>query len=143
MSKKILIILGVLLGLGFIDVVVSNFNQPQPQVQGAQTQVVQPTVSAVPIVSIIPVPTLSPSSTPNLPSPNPKPTPQSTDNTNSGLSNDNYYTNSSGNTVHSPAYSDGGGVPAGATAQCGDGTYSFSQHRQGTCSHHGGVSQWL
>jgi hypothetical protein len=30
-----------------------------------------------------------------------------------------------------------------ATAQCRDGTYSFSQHHQGTCSHHGGVSGWL
>ncbi len=59
----------------------------------------------------------------------------------SDLSNDNYYTNVSGNTVHSPAYSDS--IPAGASAECGDGTYSFSQHRQGTCSHHGGVSEWL
>src|SRR5271170_1153311 len=57
------------------------------------------------------------------------------------LSNDNYYTNSDGNTVHSPAYSNT--VPAGATARCRDGTYSFSQHRQGTCSHHGGVERWL
>jgi hypothetical protein len=31
----------------------------------------------------------------------------------------------------------------GATAQCGDGTYSFSRHARGTCSHHGGVSRWL
>ena len=59
------------------------------------------------------------------------------------LSNDNYYTNVSGNTVHSPAYSENGSVSAGATAQCADGTYSFSQHRSGTCSHHGGVAQWL
>jgi hypothetical protein len=56
------------------------------------------------------------------------------------LSNDNYYTNVSGNTVHAPAYSSS--VPSGASAKCGDGTYSFSQHRQGTCSHHGGVSVW-
>ncbi len=34
-------------------------------------------------------------------------------------------------------------VPAGATAICVDGTYSFSQHRRGTCSHHGGVRTWL
>lgn len=34
-------------------------------------------------------------------------------------------------------------APAGATARCRDGTYSFSQHRQGTCSHHGGVAEWL
>lgn len=35
------------------------------------------------------------------------------------------------------------GPPAGATALCNDGTYSYSQHRSGTCSHHGGVAQWL
>lgn len=58
------------------------------------------------------------------------------------LSNDRHYTNSDGQQVHSPAYSSGG-VPAGATALCGDGTYSFSQHRSGTCSHHGGVAKWL
>lgn len=33
--------------------------------------------------------------------------------------------------------------PPGATAQCRDGTYSFSQHHSGTCSHHGGVARWL
>ncbi len=60
----------------------------------------------------------------------------------SSLSNDNYYTNSQGNSVHSPAYSENGGVPAGASAKCADGTYSFSQSRQGTCSHHGGVVQY-
>ncbi len=64
-------------------------------------------------------------------------------NSGSGLSNDNYYTNSSGNEVHSPAYSDDNSVPSGATAKCKDGTYSFSQHRSGTCSGHGGVAQWL
>jgi len=58
------------------------------------------------------------------------------------LSNDRHYTNVDGQSVHSPAYSSGR-VPAGATAQCADGTYSFSQHRQGTCSHHGGVARWL
>lgn len=60
----------------------------------------------------------------------------------SELSNDNYYTNVDGNKVHSPAYSNDG-VPAGASAQCGDGTYSFSQNRRGTCSGHGGVASWL
>lgn len=51
------------------------------------------------------------------------------------------YINSAGNTVCSPYSSSS--APAGATAQCGDGTYSFSQSRSGTCSHHGGVSVWL
>ena len=59
------------------------------------------------------------------------------------LSNDRSYTNISGERVHAPAYDLDGDVPAGASARCGDGTYSFSQHHRGTCSHHGGVSQWL
>jgi hypothetical protein len=33
--------------------------------------------------------------------------------------------------------------PKGATAQCRDGTFSFSRTRSGTCSHHGGVARWL
>jgi hypothetical protein len=54
-----------------------------------------------------------------------------------------HYVNKQGATVHSPAHSKSGAVPNGASAQCRDGTYSFSQHRTGTCSHHGGVAQWL
>ena len=34
-------------------------------------------------------------------------------------------------------------APTGASAQCKDGTYSFSAHRRGTCSHHGGVATWI
>ena len=33
--------------------------------------------------------------------------------------------------------------PPGATALCRDGTYSYSTHHSGTCSHHGGVKRWL
>jgi hypothetical protein len=51
------------------------------------------------------------------------------------------YVNTAGNTVCSP-YS-APSAPPGATAQCRDGTYSFSQSRSGTCSSHGGVAQWL
>jgi hypothetical protein len=36
-----------------------------------------------------------------------------------------------------------GGPPPGATARCRDGDYSYSTHHSGTCSRHGGVSQWL
>ncbi len=32
---------------------------------------------------------------------------------------------------------------AGASARCRDGTLSYSAHRRGTCSHHGGVAAWL
>lgn len=53
------------------------------------------------------------------------------------------YVNSAGNTVCSPYQSASSGAPAGATAQCADGSYSFSQSRRGTCSHHGGVASWL
>jgi hypothetical protein len=52
-----------------------------------------------------------------------------------------YYTNVDGERVPSPVRSRS--VPAGATARCGDGTYSFSRHHRGTCSHHGGVAAWL
>jgi hypothetical protein len=55
----------------------------------------------------------------------------------------NYYTNSIGNRVHAPAHSMSGFIPQGATARCRDGSYSFSQNRRGTCSHHAGVMQWL
>lgn len=51
-----------------------------------------------------------------------------------------YYKNSSGSCVHRPAKAPH--WPVGSTAQCGDGTYSYSQHRSGTCSHHGGVAAW-
>jgi hypothetical protein len=37
-----------------------------------------------------------------------------------------------------PAPAAGGG----ATALCRDGSLSYSAHRSGTCSHHGGVAQW-
>ena len=51
------------------------------------------------------------------------------------------YLADSGDCVQSPT---GAPSPAvGATTMCGDGTYSFSQNRSGTCSHHEGVAQWL
>jgi hypothetical protein len=53
------------------------------------------------------------------------------------------YTNTYGNSVHVPSTSVDGSVPTGASAQCRDGTYSFSQHTTGTCSGHGGVMTWL
>jgi hypothetical protein len=51
------------------------------------------------------------------------------------------YYNSDGNWVPSPS-PDPNLTPAGPTATCADGTYSYSQHASGTCSHHGGVSSW-
>jgi hypothetical protein len=63
-----------------------------------------------------------------------------------------YYENSDGQCIPGPSSGGapggaagitGGGPPAGATAQCSDGKYSYSTHRTGTCSGHGGVAQWL
>lgn len=50
------------------------------------------------------------------------------------------YTNSVGNEVPRPYIAPS--RPAGASALCRDGSYSFSQSRRGTCSHHGGVAEW-
>ena len=50
------------------------------------------------------------------------------------------YKNSNGNCVHGPSKAPS--WPAGASAECRDQTYSYSQHRSGTCSHHGGVLKW-
>lgn len=52
-----------------------------------------------------------------------------------------YYTNVNGYRVQAPTYYRS--TPAGATALCRDGTYSFSMNRRGTCSRHGGVARWL
>lgn len=59
-------------------------------------------------------------------------------NTNSKIK---YYSNSSRQRVQSPTHYNK--KPAGATALCRDGTYSFSTSSRGTCSHHGGVEKWL
>lgn len=60
-----------------------------------------------------------------------------------GLEAHRHYRNKAGQDIHSPAKSVDGKVPAGASAKCRDGSYSFSKSRRGTCSGHGGVSAWL
>ena len=59
-----------------------------------------------------------------------------------------YYRNSNGHDVPRPCgnwVANPAAPPNGATALCGDGTYSFSEHpfAGGTCSHHGGVVRHL
>lgn len=85
---------------------------------------------------------------PVWPQAQPKPAPSPTPSQNQGSSKSrpcgpDYYRNVNGVCVHRPVKAQGSSVPAGATAQCRDGSYSFSQSRRGTCSHHGGVAQWL
>lgn len=88
------------------------------------------TVSATPATQSATPSVAAPKPQPTNPPPGPAPVPQP-----------KTYVNSSGNTVQSPTVYPS--APAGATAKCVDGTYSFSQHRQGTCSHRGGVAEWL
>ena len=57
----------------------------------------------------------------------------------SGLVTHNHYRNVSGHYVHGPSRTVSGRRPAGASAHCSDGTWSFSEHARGTCSHHGGI----
>lgn len=144
MKKIFFWALGIILLLGVIGKTTSS----STAVQGIQTTVTPtiqatatPTATSTPVPTVTNTPTPTPTPKPIYIAPTATPTPVATTSQSSGLSNDNYYTNSDGNQVHSPAYSNS--IPAGATAICGDGTYSFSQHRNGTCSHHGGVAQWL
>lgn len=55
------------------------------------------------------------------------------------------YTNRDGCEVPRPEQREGPtcSKPTDATARCRDGDWSFSQHRQGTCSHHRGVACWV
>lgn len=34
------------------------------------------------------------------------------------------------------------GHPPGSSGLCNDGTYTYAQHSQGACSHHGGIKRW-
>lgn len=57
------------------------------------------------------------------------------------LSSDEFYWSSDGSRVHGPTRQ---ANPAygRVSADCRDGTHSYSHHRQGTCSGHGGVDAW-
>lgn len=91
-----------------------------------------------------PSPTPTPSPTTTSPRPKPRPTPTATHHTSthhattSGGSSGGGSSSSGGSssTHTEPPVDDHGG----ATALCNDGTFSFSAHHQGTCSHHGGVA---
>lgn len=60
--------------------------------------------------------------------------------TGSGSCGAESYRNVDGDCISGPVHAPS--APPGATARCRDGTYSFSQNRRGTCSHHGGVASW-
>lgn len=54
--------------------------------------------------------------------------------------NDNHYVNRDGDEVHSPSCGPQHDHES-PTAQCRDGSVSYSHHHSGTCSQHGGVAQ--
>lgn len=106
------------------------------------TVVLPPPEPALPLPSFaaVPLPTaVLPPPEPALPLPSfaAVPLPASPPNSATTCGAD-YYRNVDGNCVQRPTAA--AVPPVGATAQCADGNYSFSQHRQGTCSHHGGVA---
>jgi outer membrane biosynthesis protein TonB len=111
----------------------SNIVAPPPPPPPVSTPKVQAeTITQTPIQ---PAPTPLPPPAVMAPTPIPAPEPQPINCPNGT------YVNTYGNTVCSPY--EAPSAPAGATAKCVDGTYSFSQSHSGTCSHHGGVSAWL
>lgn len=125
-KKPFIAVLSVVIGV----IVIANLGNSNSSVQPS-TQVAAPVVSQYVSKQTVPPQTSTVNKVPNAGSPADS----------SNLSNNNYYTNTYGNKVHSPAYSNS--IPSGASAQCRDGTYSFSQSRRGTCSGHGGVANWL
>jgi hypothetical protein len=127
-------------GLAALSLMAACAQQPvdpipaQPSVATTPTVSVAPTPSTAPTPSAVPtstVPESTPAATATVHAAPPQPADCAADE----------YRNVDGVCVHRPESADQ--PPAGATAQCNDGTYSFSQHRSGTCSHHGGVRRWL
>jgi Protein of unknown function (DUF3761) len=55
--------------------------------------------------------------------------------------NDRHYANVDGQVVHSPSCREEEENEK-PTADCRDGSVSFSHHHSGTCSGHGGVAHW-
>lgn len=138
LGKKLLLGIGAVIGLlGVIGVLapppVATKSTAPKAVLGIQTQATPTKAVTTPTPTEAPRPTVSPSPTPLLtPISQPAATP---------VPSGQGYVNVDSNFVPSPTHAPA--PPAGATAICRDGTYSFSQHRSGTCSYHDGVATWL
>lgn len=136
MKNKILVGLGVLIGIVVLGGIFSG--SPKSEVAGTKVEkiVVTPTTTTSPTPTptsiFVPTskPTIKPTPAPQVQAPAPV--------IDAGCGT---YINSAGNEVARPCPAND--IPAGATARCRDGTYSYSQSRRGTCSYHGGVAQWL
>jgi resuscitation-promoting factor RpfB len=127
-----------------VSAAVSSAQAAAPVAASAPRAVPGPRHVAVAPVAAKPQPAAHvavPAHQPQVAAPAPKPVPQPVAKPAPACDEATHYVNSSGNCVLRPVAA--ASAPAGATAKCGDGTYSSSQHRQGTCSRHGGVATWL
>ncbi len=107
----------IIVGLGYLG------SAQQDKTLGAS-------ITASPTVVVSPSPTLRPSPTP---SPNPTPSPAYSPLPRYQNCSNGSYINSDGQSVCRPDLNH-------SNIQCSDGTYSHSTHRQGACSHHGGIN---
>lgn len=142
-STQAKVLVTVLASIPLVLVGFAGTSSPQTQLStqaiksqssARSTATPSPSVTASPASSTTPTPSVSATPSPT-PAASAQPTTQAVDCPNGT------YINSAGNTVCNPYSSSS--APAGATAQCNDGSYSFSQSHSGTCSHHGGVATWL
>jgi hypothetical protein len=138
--RRLLYIVGGIVGVGFVVGIASqNLNQESGSIQASPTaSLTQETYHAIPVESLAVSEATPASGVSAVPA---RVTPVPTYATAKTACGSGYYRNVNGVCVPNPTYAPA--VPAGATARCRDGTYSFSQNRSGTCSHHGGVERWF
>ncbi|MDQ3712210.1 MAG: thermonuclease family protein [Acidobacteriota bacterium] len=98
---------------------IEHLEDPDSVEESVETESEKALTYTVPAPSVVPPPIVVRQPTPETYTPKTYPTPAPTDTRET--------------TAASPT----------ATAICADGTLSYSANRRGTCSHHGGVSQWL
>jgi len=120
---------------GFVSPQKAQHAQPAAQIvtQQSTTIVQTPTSTKAPTPTPTQKPTLTPTPTIQYIPPTATPTP---------IVQQQTSTSTNAEQVNSPTGSINGSVPAGATALCNDGSYSYAEHHQGACSQHGGVKQF-
>jgi uncharacterized protein DUF3761 len=142
MNKKWQLILGLLVGIPVFLGIISASTTPHSSIKSAATQrfaqiaITPIPTTHTPLIKITVVPTKAPTITPKpaiTPFPTAKPTVY--------IAPTEYIAPTTPpQTYQAPVTNN---TCAGQTAICNDGTCSDSAHHQGTCSHHGGVAQWL